>query len=255
MTDAMRRSWARNLARTFAAAVSVAVVTGGGALSLAIAAAPAGSSTLRGKVASWDRLTPHAYVDAARSDSHRYTWREPSPTVRQEFRKLSANVSRDVCVVAFTSGTPQPHDPVLVKVSGGRITPSTLVVAPGTRLSFKNVDPFPHVLYETGNSQWTPNPTAPGSSREWGATAAGVHVIRDQLFPTVVMNLVVDPAAAEFSLPDHEGGFAMTLPHGEYTLKAFFEGKPVTKEGGTIHIGPAGLEMKEPLVLGGGDSK
>ena len=116
-----------------------------------------------------------------------------------------------------------------MKVTGGRLTPSTLVLSPGSRLSFKNVDPFPHELYEVGNDKWAPNPMAPGSSREWAATAPGVHVIRDQLFPSVVMYVVVDPGAVEFALPDHEGGFSMTVPPGDYTLKAFFDGKPVGK--------------------------
>ena len=56
-----------------------------------------------------------------------------------------------------------------------------------------------------------------------------MHVIRDQLFPSVVMYIVVEPNAVEFAFPDREGTFAMNLPPGEYTLKAFFDGKPTGK--------------------------
>ena len=129
-------------------------------------------ANLKGKVAGWEKLLPQVYADASKNDARRYNWREPSPTVKQEFRKLSANVSRDVCVAAISpAGGAQPHDPIPVKVTGGRTSFATLVLSPGSRLSLKNVDPFPHVLFEVGNPAWAPNPVAPGSAREWAATA------------------------------------------------------------------------------------
>jgi hypothetical protein len=208
---------------------------------------------VKGKVVGWEKLLPQIYADASKSDSHRFTWREPSPTVKQDFRKLSANVTRDVCIAAFGAAAAGAHEPRVVRVTGGRITPSTIVVSPGSRLSFKNADPFPHELYEVSNPSWAANPVAPGSAREWGATAAGLHVIRDQLFPSVVMYVVVDANAIEFDFPDREGAFAMTLPPGDYTLKAFFEGKPTGKPIDGVHVDRT-LELKEPLVVGG-DSK
>jgi hypothetical protein len=117
-------------------------------------------------------------------------------------------------------------------------------------LSLKNVDPFPHNLYEVGNDKWAANAVAPGSAREWAATAPGVHVLRDELFPSVVMYVVVDPAAVEFALPDREGAFTLTLPPGDYTLKAFFDGKQAGKDS-TVHVGAGGMEMREPMAVGG----
>ncbi|HXN32664.1 MAG TPA: hypothetical protein VN894_12415, partial [Polyangiaceae bacterium] len=90
---------------------------------------------LKGKVVGWEKLLPQIYADAAKNDSHHYNWREPSPTVKQEFRKLSANVSRDVCVAAFSGVPSQAHEPLAVKVTGGRMTPATVVLSPGSRLS------------------------------------------------------------------------------------------------------------------------
>ena len=84
-----------------------------------------------------------------------------------------------------------------VRVTGGRMTPATIVLSPVSRLSFRNADPFPHVLYEVNNDKWAPNATAPGSSREWAASAPGTHEIRDQLFPSIVIYIVVDAAAVE----------------------------------------------------------
>jgi hypothetical protein len=251
MTEARRRSRARRRARAAAPLALLSLLLASGAL--AARAAPSQPPAIHGKLVGWDRLVPQVYADATKNDSRRYTWREPSPTVKQEFRKLSANVSRDLCMVAMTGGAAPAHEPVSVKVTGGRITPATIVLAPGSRLSFKNDDPFPHELFEAGNAAWAANPVAPGSSREWSTAAPGIHVIRDQLFPSVVMYIVVDPAALEFALPDHEGEFAITVPPGDYTVKAFFEGKPVGKE--SVHVGPAGFEIKEPMSVGGGDSK
>jgi hypothetical protein len=211
----------------------------------------ASSSTIKGKVAGWDKLYPQVYADAAKPDSHRYTWREPSPTVKQDFRKLSANGTRDVCIAAFGSGAAPAHDSQRVFVTGGRITPATIVLSPGSRLSFKNSDPFPHQLYEANNPSWASSPTAPGSSRDWAAAAAGVHVIRDQLYPSIVMYIVVDAAAVEATFPDRDGNFAMSVPPGEYTLKVFFDGRPVGKPIDGVKA-EKDVELKDPLAVGAG---
>ncbi len=209
-----------------------------------------GSSTLKGKVTGWDKLLPQTYQDASKADSHRFTWREPSPTVKQDFRRLSATVSKDVCVAAFGGGGAAAQDSQRVFVSGERVSPSTIVVSPGSRLSMKNADPFPHALYEVGNASWGPNPTAPGSSRDWAASATGVHVIRDQLFPSLVMYIVVDAAAVGATFPDRDGTFTMSLPPGDYTIKAFFDGKPVGKPLDGVHLGDKDLEIKDPMSIG-----
>ncbi|MGH7296937.1 MAG: cupredoxin domain-containing protein [Polyangiaceae bacterium] len=216
--------------------------------------AAGGGAVVKGKVTGWEKLLPQVYAEVAKPDSHRFTWREPSPTVKQDFRKLSANVTRDVCVAAFGSGPAAAHEPLTVKVTGGRITPSTIVLSPGSRLSFKNADPFPHKLYENGNAAWGPNPIAPGSRREWAAGAAGLHVIRDELFPSIVMYVVIEPNVVEHDFPDREGTFQMNLPPGEYTLKAFFDGKPTGKPIDGVKVDTKGVELKEPLSVGG-DSK
>jgi hypothetical protein len=251
---AQRRSRARRPTATLVAAGAAAVL----ALALVLvsgtllAGAPV---TVKGKVTGWEKLLPQVYADVAKPDSHRFTWREPSPTVKQDFRKLSSNVSRDVCVAAFGAGVAQPHEPKGVKVTGGRITPSTIVVSPGSRLAFKNSDPFPHQLYEEKNPAWAANPTAPGSTREWAATATGLHVIRDALFPSVVMYIVVDANAVEFDFPDREGAFSLSLPPGEYTFKAFFDGKPTGKPLDGVKVEGKAVDLKEPLAVGAADAK
>jgi hypothetical protein len=251
MHDSKRRSWVRS--KTYI--VAPFVILGSALVSGTLFAGPSPVAVgVKGKVSGWEKLLPQAYAEAA-SDPHRYTWREPSPTVKQDFRKLSANVGRDVCVVAFGPGAAQAHEPLAVKLTGGRLSPATIVLAPGSRLSFKNADPFPHVLFEAGNDKWAANPTAPGSTREWAGTTAGLHVIRDQLFPSVAMYILVDPNAVEFAFPDRDGAFTMAVTPGDYTFKAFFEGKPVSKSADVVHVGGGGLDLRDPLNVGGGESK
>ena len=158
---------------------------------------------------------------------------------------------------AWPRSVPGPRNrtsPRACKITGGRVTPATIVLSPGSRLSFKNDDPFPHQLYEEKNPAWAANPTAPGSSREWAATATGLHVIRDALFPSIVMYIVVDANAVDFDFPDREGQFALSVAPGDYTIKAFFDGKPSGKPLDDVKVEGKGLELKEPLVVGA-DSK
>jgi plastocyanin len=229
-------------------------------LALALAAGPLlagqpGVPNVKGKLTGWDNLVPAIYADAAKPEAHRYTWRDPSPTVKKEYRTLSANISRDVCLVAIASAPQGAHDSFQVSLTGGRITPSTVVVAPGTRIQFKNNDPFPHSLYEVKDDKWAASATAPLSTRDWASSTAGVHEIHDELFPTVRMFIVVEPMAADFAKIDRDGAFTLSLPAGEYALKAFFEGKQVGKTIDGVKVSDrAPLELKEPISLGG-DSK
>jgi hypothetical protein len=244
MQGAKRGSFERRPARLAALPVVLTLALASGTLFAG------GNATLKGKVVGWDKLMPAAYAEASKNGSTRFTWRDPSPTVKSDFRKLTANVSRDVCVAAFGGGASSPHDSQRVFVTGERTNPTTIVLSPGSRLSFKNSDPFPHSLYEVGNASWSANPTAPGSSRDWAAGAAGLHVVRDMLFPSLVMYIVVDASAVESTFPDRDGLFAMNLPPGEYTLKTFFDGKPVGKVIDGVKVGEKDLEIKDPMQVG-----
>jgi len=120
------------------------------------------------------------------------------------------------------------------------------------RLSFEVRDPFPHRLYQVGNDQWGPSDTNAGAHREWTGTAPGRAEFRDALFPSLRMYVIVDPQVADVAFPGRDGSFAMSLPAGEYVLKAFFNGKQVgravsvtTKEKGVV-------DVKEPLNVGEG---
>jgi hypothetical protein len=203
--------------------VAVAVATA------TLASLDAAAGPVKGRLTGQDKLLPEVYVEAAKPDMHRFTWREPSPSVRAEFRALTANLSRDVCVAALGQGAGPPGEPRLIRVTGGHTVPTTIVVTPGTRLSFENRDPFTHRLYAVGVAAWKAENQASGARREWGAPPGqGRYEFRDELTPSLRFYVNVEPNVADIAYPGRDGAFAMRdLPGGEYTLQAFFNGKKV----------------------------
>lgn len=217
---------------------------------VALLDAQASGGQVKGRIDGQETLIPAVFVEAAKPDSHRFTWREPSPTVRAEFRALTANPSRDVCIAALATTTPPPHDPILVRITGGRTLPTTLVVAPGVRLSFENHDPFPHRLYIVGSTTWKAETIDSSRHREWSAPPGqGKFEIRDELFPSVRSYIVVEPQVVGIAFPGRDGAFALNLPAGDYTLKAYFDGHPVGRPVSVAAKDKALVELKEPLPV------
>ena len=210
---------------------------------------------VKGRISGQDKLVPDVYVEAAKPDSHRFAWREPSPTVKSDFRTLSANPSREICIAATESANAPAHEPILLKITGGRTIPATIVVSPGTRLSFENRDPFPHRLYQVGSAVWKAETINPGARREWSAQGAGRFEFRDELFPTVRTYVVVDPQVVEIAYPGRDGAFAMNLQPGDYVLKAFFAGKQVGKPLSVTVKGAQLVDVKEALNVSEGADK
>jgi hypothetical protein len=212
--------------------------------------ATAAGGQVKGRIEGQEGLIPAVFVESARPESHRFTWREPSPTVRAEFRALTANPSRDVCIAAISTSPPPPHDPILVRITGGRTLPTTLVVAPGVRLSFENHDPFPHRLYIVGSQTWKAENTESNRHREWTAPPGqGRFEVRDELFPSVRSFIVVEPQVVGIAFPGRDGGFALDLPAGEYTLKAYFDGHQVGRAMNVAAKDRGLVELRDPLSV------
>jgi hypothetical protein len=208
---------------------------------------------LKGRIVGQEKLIPDVYVEAARPDSHRFTWREPSPTVRAEFRTPSGNPSRDLCIAAISAGGPPapPHDPILVRITGGHTIPTTLVISPGTRLSFENHDPFPHRLYIVGSPTWRAETIEMTRHREWSApSGAGRYEFRDELFPSVRSFVVVEPQVVDIAYPGRDGAFGLTLPAGDFVLKAYFGGKAVGRPVSIASKERTTIDLKDPLNVG-----
>ena len=228
-------------------------------LALLSVAGHAGGPNVKGKITGQDKLVPEVYAEAAKPESRRWTWREPSPSVSAQFRTLSANPSRDLCIAATTNGTAGPQEAIRMTVTGGRVFPTTIVVSPGTPLAFKNFDPFKHRLYVVGNPSFKAEDMAPNQVRSWSSAGPGRFEIRDELFPSVRTYVIVDPQVVQVAYPGRDGAFGLSLPPGEYVLKAFFSGKPVGKPTPVVAKEKSTFEMKDPLNVAaaadGTDSK
>jgi hypothetical protein len=229
-------------------------------LSLALLLPAPGTATppnVRGKITGYDKLVGEVYAEASKTGSRRWTWREPSPAVHPRYRALSPSPSRDICVAALTSGTASPPDqPILMTLTGGRVVPTTIVVAPKTKLSFQNFDPFPHRLYIVGSKEFVAADMAANARRDWSAPGPGRYEVRDELFPSVRTYIVVDPQVVMVTYPGRDGSFGFSLSPGDYVLKAFFGGKQVGKPATATAKERTTLDLKDPLNVGeGADGK
>jgi hypothetical protein len=221
------------------------------ALALFATSGSANPPNVKGKISGYEKLVPEVYAETAKPESRRWTWREPSPSVSAQFRVLSANPSRDICLAA-TTGANQEKQEFRMTVTGGRVFPTTIVVTPNTQLAFKNVDPFNHRIYvvgATGQMLLKAEDLPANGVRSWSPQGAGKYEVRDELFPSVRTYVVVDPQVAQIAYPGRDGAFGFSLPGGDYVLKAFFNGKQIGKPVNFTAKEKGMVEMKEPLKL------
>lgn len=195
---------------------------------------------MKGKIVGYEKLVVDVYAEAASPASKRWSWREPSLAVDPKFRALAPQISREICLVASNNGQNSPDASLLVKVTGGRTNPVTIVVRPETTLVFQNADPFDHTLSIVGRSETFP--IRAGQRAEW-KTPGGVQKmeIRDAAFPSLRSYVMTDPNVVQSVYPAADGTFSFSLTTGEYNLKAYFGGKQVGK--------PLSISAKERGVL------
>ena len=169
------------------------------------------------------------------------------------FGELVSNPNVPASVQAALRAKFGIDDPILVRFTGGRTVPTTLVVAPGVRLSFENDDPFPHRLFMVGSNTWKAETIDSHRHREWSAPPGqGRFEIRDELFPSVRSYVVVEPQVVSIAFPGRDGAFAIDLPAGKYVLKAYFDGHQVGRPVEVEAKDKGLLELRDPLSVGDG---
>jgi len=228
------------------------------AVTLALLAVPgvalAATITVKGKTTGGNKLLNPVWNEAKDPARHRYTFREPSPTVRPDVRVLTSHLPKELCIAALveTEGAPNKA-PLRVVLAGGRTTPVTLVVAKGQQIQFENQDPFTHKIYDTGKGGLTAIETAAGKARGWTPPGPGKYEIRDHAAPSLRSWIVVEPRAASVGYPDRKGDFQIDLEPGKYKLRGYFNGEPIGTEL-DVTVGNAPLEqtLRAPLLLGDG---
>lgn len=197
---------------------------------LALLGAPASADAahVKGRLEGFRLLRNPVWAEAKDPSNHGYSFREAVPTVRAEFRRPFPHIPKELCVALLAAAPQKAPPPVLVRIGGGRTTPVTIVVPPGTRLTFQNTDPFKHRLYGVGIKTFMPADQGQGAQREWTPAAPGTYEIRDEAAPSLRMWVVAEPTVASITYPSMKGEFSVNVQApGEYTLQAFFAGKKV----------------------------
>lgn len=214
------------------------------------------AATVKGKVVNTHELLNPVWAEAKEAAAHRYTFREPSPSVPVDARVLRGHLSKEVCIVATAEGAPPPKAAIRIKIEGGRTSAVTLVIAPGQEIKFENRDPTPHIFYEVNGKGLPEGVMAPDSSRTWTPPGPGKYEFRDKLSPSLRSWIIVEPNVVKAIFPNRKGDFAMDLEPGKYTLQTYFNGEKVG-EPQQIEVMPAPAEqpLKEPLKAGADKKK
>ncbi len=193
--------------------------------------ATASAARVKGAVSGYQHLLNPVWEEGKDAERPLFSFREPVPTVRGEFRKLFPHIPKELCIAALASEAQPAQKPILIRVGGGRTTPVTIVVTPGTQLQFQNTDPFPHRLYAVGVPTFTQGDTVKGGVRSWSVPGPGTFEIRDAAAPSLRMFVVGEPNVAAIAYPSMKGEFALSIAEaGEYKVQAFFSGKKVGPE-------------------------
>ena len=137
----------------------------------------ADAARVKGRFEGFRALQNPVWAEAKDPKNHGYSFREPVPTVRAEFRRPFPHIPKELCIAAIAAGPQKAQPPVLIRIGGGRTTPVTIVVTPGTRLTFQNTDPFKHKLFGVGIKTFAPGDTGPGATRDW--SVPGARGVRD----------------------------------------------------------------------------
>lgn len=199
-------------------------------LGLMVSPREARAELVSGKVTGFEKLLNPVWVEAKDPIHHGYSFRELVPTVPAQYRPLFPHIPKELCVAVLAASKQPKAKPVLVRVGGGRTTPVTIVVVPGTKLTFKNNDPFDHRLYAPGLETFSPSDTAQGATRQWTVPSEGVFEIRDELAPSVRMWVVGEPKVHAITYPSLSGDFQLNVEEpGDYSVQAYFTGAAVGK--------------------------
>ena len=206
--------------------------------------------SLKGKIVGGGALLNPGWNEARDPKLFRFTFREPSATVRPDARALSGYLPKELCIVALGDGAAPPAKaPRKLLIAGGRTTPVTIVVPAGQLIQLENQDPFPHRIYEVGGKGLAAADIAPAGSRSFTPPGPGRYELRDQTTPSLRSWIVVEPKAAAITYPDRKGEFAIDLEPGSYRLRGYFAGEPVGHELAVTVEERGDPVLKSPLVV------
>lgn len=207
------------------------------------------AAKVKGKVSNFMELENPVWAEAKEPKNRGYSFREPVPTVPAKFRKLFPHIPKELCVALLAKSPQKPPKPILIRVGGGRTTPVSIVVPPGTQFTFQNTDPFVHQLYGVGIPTFNPANTVRGGTRDWTVPKAGSYEIRDKRAPSLRMWIVAESNVAAIAYPNLKGEFLLDAKEaGDYEIQAFFAGKKVGPAT-PVTVGPRDLTIKDEIKV------
>jgi len=192
------------------------------AVALAVVAT-AGAAPIRGSVE-----VPRDYTEPASEEGPaRYYWEEWNGVLDPKPNRI--DVPRRISVVLLGEAGETGRPESFVKLQGGALSPSTMVMQAGSTLRIQNTDGAAHELHADGIEAFTPLQTAPGNARTVSLPGeAGHFVIRDAVYPHVEGHLHVVPNLAARAELDARGQYRFEdVGPGNYTLKVFFDDREV----------------------------
>lgn len=208
-----------------------------------------GAAKVKGQLANFTELENPVWAEATQAKNRGYSFREPVATVPAKYRKLFPHAPKELCVALLAKAAQKPPKPILIRVGGGRTTPVSIVVPPGTQFTFQNTDPFVHELYGVGINTFNPASTVRGGTRDWTVPSAGSYEVRDRRAPSLRMWIVAEPNVAAIAYPNMKGEFLLDAKEpGDYEIQTFFAGKklgPATP----VSVGPRDLTIKDVIKV------
>ncbi len=129
---------------------------------------------------------------------------------------------RELAVVLIGVAAASGDNRLEISISGGALSPSTLVVRTDTTLRIRNDDEIGHELIAVGLDGFSAEATSPGATRSVRLTKAGSWPLQDKLavHSSAYLHVLANLAAVAKLEPN--GSYAFPdVPAGKYTLKVF----------------------------------
>ena len=175
-----------------------------------------------------------------------FYWEEWNGVLEPRPRRL--DVPRRISVVLLGQTEGERPDST-VRLEGGALTPSTLVVQAGSTLRIQNTDGAAHELYSDSIEGFSALQTAPGNARTVQLPSeAGHHVIRDRLYPHVVGHLHLVPNLVARGEVGSDGRYLFAdVPEGNYTLEVHYDDRKLHSQqvevSGALNVDPVRLDL------------
>jgi hypothetical protein len=132
-------------------------------------------------------------------------------------------------------------------ISGGQLSPTTIVVQQGAPLRIHNGDDCDHQLYSPELPAFDPVVTSAGQDRQLQVDEPGAYAIHDRRFPHVRGTLIVLPKLTSALVPSDSGRFVLeSLPAGSYELKVFVRGEEMASQ--AFEVGSRDVALSDLVV-------